>query len=112
MTTVPTVFVVDDNPGVRRSLQALVEAEGLAVATYASAAEFLEAWDAQRPGCLVLDVRLRGDTGLNLQDELRRRNATLPDHRDDRVRATFPHRSGRSRAAPSTSFGNPCRRSS
>jgi two-component system response regulator FixJ len=41
MTTVPTVFVVDDNPGVRRSLQALVEAEGLAVATYASAAEFL-----------------------------------------------------------------------
>ena len=78
MTAVPTVFVVDDNPGVRKSLQALVEAEGLAVATYASAAEFLEAWDAQRPGCLVLDVRLRGDSGLNLQDELRRRNATLP----------------------------------
>jgi two-component system, LuxR family, response regulator FixJ len=78
MTAVPTVFVVDDNPGVRQSLQALVEAEGLAVATYASAAEFLEAWDAKRPGCLVLDVRLRGDSGLNLQDELRRRNATLP----------------------------------
>ena len=74
----PTVFVVDDNPGVRKSLQALVEAEGLAVATYASAAEFLEAWDAQRPGCLVLDVRLRGDSGLDLQDELRKRNATLP----------------------------------
>jgi len=78
MTAVPTVFVVDDNPGVRKSLQALVEAEGLAVATYASAAEFFRAWDAQRPGCLVLDVRLRGESGLNLQDELRRRNATLP----------------------------------
>src|SRR4030095_1867551 len=51
MTAVPTVFVVDDNPGVRKSLQALVEAEGLAVAAYASAAEFLEAWDARRPGC-------------------------------------------------------------
>ena len=60
MTAVPTVFVVDDNPGVRKSLQSLVEAEGLAVATYASAAEFLAAWDAQRPGCLVLDVRRRG----------------------------------------------------
>jgi two-component system response regulator TtrR len=78
MTALPTVFVVDDNPGVRKSLQALVEAEGLAVATYGSAAEFLEAWDAQRPGCLVLDVRLRGDSGLNLQDQLRKRNATLP----------------------------------
>ncbi len=78
MTAVPTVFVVDDNPAVRKSLQALVEAEGLAVATYASAAEFLAAFDAERPGCLVLDVRLRGDSGLNLQDELRKRNATLP----------------------------------
>src|SRR4029450_11092398 len=78
MTAVPTVFVVDDNPGVRKSLQALVAAEGVAVATYASAAEFLAALDADRPGCLVLDVRLRGDSGLNLQDELRKRNATLP----------------------------------
>ena len=50
MTADPTVFVVDDNPGVRKSLQALVEAAGLAVETYASAAEFLAAYDAQRPG--------------------------------------------------------------
>ena len=76
--TAPTVFVVDDNPGVRKSLQALVEAAGLAVETYASAAEFLAAFDAQRAGCLVLDVRLRGESGLDLQDELRRRNAILP----------------------------------
>jgi FixJ family two-component response regulator len=74
----PTVFVVDDNPGVRKSLQALVEAAGLAIETYASAAEFLAAYDATRAGCLVLDVRLRGESGLDLQDELRRRNAMLP----------------------------------
>jgi two-component system, LuxR family, response regulator FixJ len=76
--TTPTVFVVDDNASVRRSLQALIEADGLAIETYASAAEFLAAYDAERPGCLVLDVRLRGESGLDLQDALRKRNVTLP----------------------------------
>ena len=78
MTAAPTVFVVDDNPAVRKSLQALMTAAGLASETYASAAEFLATYDPPRPGCLVLDVRLRGNSGLDLQDELRRRNATLP----------------------------------
>jgi RNA polymerase sigma factor (sigma-70 family) len=76
--TAPTVFVVDDNASVRKSMQALVEAAGLAVETYASAGEFLAAYDARRAGCLVLDIRLRGESGLDLQDELRRRNAILP----------------------------------
>jgi FixJ family two-component response regulator len=76
--TAPTVFVVDDNPGVRKSIQALVEAAGLRAETYASAGEFLAAYDAERPGCLVLDIRLRGESGLDLQDELRKRAATLP----------------------------------
>jgi FixJ family two-component response regulator len=77
--TAPTVFVVDDNPGVRRSLKALVEAEGMAVRTYASAKEFLDSYDPQQAGCLVLDIRLRaGRNGLDIQDELRRRDATLP----------------------------------
>ena len=76
--TAPTVFVVDDNPGVRKSMQALVEAAGLAIETYASAADFLAAYDVRRGGCLVLDVRLRGESGLDLQDELRKRNVTLP----------------------------------
>jgi two-component system response regulator FixJ len=76
--TAPTVFVIDDNASVRKSMQALVEAAGLAVETYASAAEFLAAYDPGRAGCLVLDVRLRGESGLDLQDELRRRNAILP----------------------------------
>jgi two-component system response regulator FixJ len=70
--------VVDDNPGVRKSMQALVEAADLAVETYASAGEFLAAYDARRAGCLVLDVRLRGESGLDLQDDLRKRNAMLP----------------------------------
>lgn len=76
---VATVFVVDDNVGVRKSLRALLESAGLAVETYASAEEFLAAYDPEHPGCLVLDVRLRhGFSGLDLQDELHRRKAILP----------------------------------
>ena len=78
MTTGPTVFVVDDNVGVRKSLRALLESAGLAVETYASSEEFLAAYDPERPGCLVLDVRLRKSSGLDLQDDLRRRKAALP----------------------------------
>ncbi len=78
MTTEPTVFVVDDNAAVRKSVRALMESAELAVETYASAEEFLATYDAERPGCLVLDVRLRQASGLDLQDELRRRKAMLP----------------------------------
>ena len=78
MTAEPTVFVVDDNPGLRRSLQSLLEAARLPVETYASAQEFLERYDPERPGCMVLDVRLRGESGLDLQEELRRRQVMLP----------------------------------
>ena len=73
-----TVFVVDDNLGVRKGLRALLESAGLAVETYASGEEFLAAYDAERAGCLVLDVRLRQSSGLDLQDDLRRRKSTLP----------------------------------
>lgn len=78
MTAEATVFVVDDNVGVRKALRALLESEGLAVETYASGEEFLAAYDPERPGCLVLDVRLRHSNGLDLQDELRRRKTMLP----------------------------------
>jgi len=77
-TAAATVFVVDDNLAVRKSLRALLESARLAVETYASGEEFLAAYDARRPGCLVLDVRLRYGNGLDVQDELRRRQATLP----------------------------------
>jgi len=78
VTDQPTVFVVDDNPAVRKSMQALMQAAGLVAETFGSTAEFLATYDGQRPGCLVLDVRLRGHSGLDLQEELRRRNATIP----------------------------------
>jgi FixJ family two-component response regulator len=79
MTSEPTVFVVDDNASVRKSLSALMESAGLAVETYESSEEFLAVYDPARAGCLVLDVRLRfGKNGLDLQDELRRRKAMLP----------------------------------
>ena len=79
MSADATVFVVDDNVGVRKSLRALLESAGLAVETYESGEEFLAAYDPERPGCLVLDVRLRaGASGLDLQDELRARKAMLP----------------------------------
>ncbi|MFI5365525.1 MAG: response regulator transcription factor [Candidatus Binatia bacterium] len=78
MTAEATVFVVDDNVGVRKSLRALLESAGLTVETYASGEEFLAAYDPERPGCLVLDVRLRHRSGLDLQDELRRRQVMLP----------------------------------
>ena len=78
MTAAATVFVVDDNAGVRKSLRALFESADLAVETYASAEEFLAVYDPDRAGCLLLDVRLRHGSGLDLQDELRRRKTMLP----------------------------------
>jgi len=78
MTAKETVFVVDDNVGVCKSLSALLESAGHAAETFASSEEFLAAFDAERPGCLVLDVRLRNSNGLDLQDELRRRKVSIP----------------------------------
>ena len=77
-TAVATVYVVDDNGGVRRGLRALLESAGLTAETFASAEEFLAAYPPGAPGCLVLDVRLRHGSGLDLQDELRRRRVALP----------------------------------
>jgi two-component system response regulator FixJ len=78
MLNSPTVFVVDDNPGVRKSLRARLESADLDVETFASGEEFLAAYDPDRAGCLLLDVRLRKSSGLDLQDELNRRKTTLP----------------------------------
>lgn len=73
-----TVFVVDDNAAVRKSLCELMTSVSLHVETFASSEEFLQAFDPDRPGCLVLDVRLKEGSGLDLQDELRRRESALP----------------------------------
>jgi FixJ family two-component response regulator len=72
------VFVVDDDPSVRDGLKWLIESVGLTVRPYASAQEFLEEYEASQPGCLVLDVRLRGMSGLDLQEELVQRGLSIP----------------------------------
>ena len=73
-----TVFVVDDDAGVRKSLGRLMTAVDLSVETFASGPEFLDVIQADRPGCLVLDLRLKEGSGLEVQDELRRRGIVLP----------------------------------
>jgi two-component system, LuxR family, response regulator FixJ len=74
----PTVFVVDDDPGIRDSVTWLFQSVGLPVETYGSAQTFLDTYVPSRPGCLILDVRLPGMGGLDLLEALRRRGATLP----------------------------------
>jgi len=74
----PTAFVVDDDAAVRDSLRLLLQSIGLNAETYSSAAEFLQAYDAARPGCLVLDVRMPGMSGLELQEKLEELHSTLP----------------------------------
>lgn len=72
------VFVVDDDRAMRDSLRWLLESIGLTVRTYATAAEFLREHQPSQPGCLVLDVRMPGMSGLDLQAELVQRGTELP----------------------------------
>jgi FixJ family two-component response regulator len=69
--TVPTVFVVDDEDHVQRALARLIRALGMHVITFASAREFLRCPRPEGPACLILDVRLAGEDGLQVQDTLR-----------------------------------------
>ncbi|CAO3431367.1 response regulator transcription factor [Azospirillum doebereinerae] len=78
ITDTPVTFVVDDDEAVRDALAVHLELAGLAVRTYASAAEFLDAVDPGQPGCAVLDIRMPGMDGLALQQEMVRRGLTLP----------------------------------
>jgi FixJ family two-component response regulator len=73
-----TVYVVDDDPAMRSSLRWLIESVGLAVRACASAQEFLHLYTGDEPGCLVLDVRMPGMSGLDLQNELVRRRIEIP----------------------------------
>lgn len=66
----PTVFIVDDDPGIRFSLAALLTAANLPLQCYASAEEFLHTFDPERAGCLVLDVRMPGMDGMQLHEAL------------------------------------------
>jgi FixJ family two-component response regulator len=80
MTVTPpaTVFVVDDDEAVRGSLKLLLKSIGLPSVAFASAAEFLAAYRPEQPGCLVLDIRMPGMSGLELQQQLNLRGAMIP----------------------------------
>jgi len=78
MTTAPVVFVIDDDPSVRSSLKFLIGTVGLQVETFDSAETALQKLSPDTPNCLVLDVRLRGLSGLDLQHELVARNCQVP----------------------------------
>jgi two-component system response regulator FixJ len=74
----PIVFIVDDDEAVRNSLRLLVKSVGLTAAALVSAQEFLVSYDPLQPGCLVLDVRMPGMSGLELQQQLNLRGAVIP----------------------------------
>ena len=73
-----TVFVVDDDDAVRNSLRMLLKSAGVHAEASASAQEFLSSYEVTQPGCLVLDVRMPGMSGLEMQHELNLRGATIP----------------------------------
>ncbi len=74
----PTIFIVDDDAAVRDALKFLMRSVGHAVETFGSALEFLGAYRDDRPGCLVLDIRMPGLSGLELQDKLVEQHALIP----------------------------------
>jgi RNA polymerase sigma factor (sigma-70 family) len=78
MTQAPVVFVVDDDPSVRSSLKFLMSSVGLQVESFDSADALLQRKLPDAPSCLVLDVRLRGLSGLDFQRELAARNCHMP----------------------------------
>ena len=73
-----TVFVVDDDPSVRRGVGRLVRSAGYDVETFASGEEFLNRSPAHEPSCLVLDVRMPGLTGLDLQEAINKTGDAIP----------------------------------
>jgi FixJ family two-component response regulator len=74
----PIVYVVDDDPSVRRAIKRLVESVGLHVELFSSAQEFLQAKRPDAPACLVLDIRLPGISGLEFQRELAEADVNIP----------------------------------
>ena len=76
--TEPTVYVVEDDQAVRDSLCWLITTMDLPVLAFASTREFLETVQPEQPGCAIIDVRLPGMNGLELQEELNERSPDLP----------------------------------
>ncbi len=78
MSKSETVFVVDDDQAMRKSLKWLIESVGMQVDSYASADEFIRNYYPGRSGCLLLDVRMPGMSGLDLQEQFIRQNIKIP----------------------------------
>src|SRR5207245_2706672 len=74
----PIVVVIDDDPDIREALRGLLRTVGLRVESFASVQEFLDTAHPDRPGCLVLDVRLPGRSGLEFQEQLANANWRVP----------------------------------
>ena len=74
----PTVHVVDDDDAVRKAMCMLFRSDGLRTADYAAPDEFLEAVSEQMTGCIVLDIRMPGMDGLDLQQRLQERDISMP----------------------------------
>lgn len=72
------VAVIEDDPAARRALTRMIRAQGVRVASFASAEELLQAFSETRPGCLVIDVMLPGMSGADLLDQLRADQVQLP----------------------------------
>jgi FixJ family two-component response regulator len=73
-----TIYIVDDNPAVRDAIRFLVKQVGLTPKVFSSAQEFLDFFKAEMRGCLVLDIRMPGISGLDLQEQLTRIDAHIP----------------------------------
>lgn len=78
MSPKPTLYIVDDDQAVRDGLTALLTVSGFALETFDSAESFLAAIERNTPGCAILDIRMPGMNGLELQRELKRRHIAIP----------------------------------
>jgi len=73
-----TVFIIDDDPAIRDSLALMIAQENISVMTFENAEAFLEACQAECLGCAIIDIRMPGMDGMQLQEELSKRNILLP----------------------------------
>jgi FixJ family two-component response regulator len=78
MTPPPIVYILDDDEPTRKAMARLLQLEGLTVKTFGSAEDFLSDWDTSAPGCLILDMRMPGISGLDVQRAVLQREETLP----------------------------------
>ena len=74
----PIVYIIDDDPSARKGLTRLVKAAGMSIESYSSAKDFLDSGNHEQPGCIILDVKMPGMTGPELQEELSKVDYCIP----------------------------------